>query len=106
MSAYIQALDRIEAQKLAVTTAVTDKAKAEETTPFSAVFDSAMKLIQETNDLQSAAEAEEINMTLGYAKNAHDLTNALNKAELAINYTVAIKNKILEAYREIMNIQI
>lgn len=103
MSAYIQSLDSIDAQKLAVSL---EKTAASNDTPFSAFFDSAMKLIQETNDLQTVANVEEMNMMLGYAENAHDLTNALTKAELAINYTVTIKNKVLEAYREIMNMQI
>lgn len=103
MSVYIQSLDSITAQKLASNL---DKTSAANDNSFSAFFDSAMKLLEETNDLQTVAEAEELNMSLGYAENAHDLTNALTKAELAIEYTVAIKNKVLEAYREIMNIQI
>ncbi len=103
MSAYIQSLDSITAQKVATTL---QKTVEENDTPFSAFFESAVQLIKETNDLQSAAEAEEVKMMLGYAENAHDLTNALTKAELAINYTTTIKNKILEAYKEIMNIQI
>ncbi len=103
MSAYIQSIDSIAAQKLAATL---EKTADSNDRFFSAFFDSAVKLITETNDLQTAANAEEINMMLGYAENAHDLSNALTKAELAINYTVTIKNKILEAYKEIMNIQI
>jgi flagellar hook-basal body complex protein FliE len=73
---------------------------------FQAIFKSAMDLIQETNDFQSTAEAEELNMALGYTDNTHDLTAALRKAELAIQYTVAVKNKVLEAYQSIMSIQV
>ena len=54
----------------------------------------------------SAAEYEELRVSLGYAENTHDLTAALEKAELAVQYTVAVKNKVLEAYKEIMNMQI
>lgn len=75
-------------------------------TSFDAIFQSAMDMVNETNDLQSAAEAEELNMALGYSDNANDLTTALSKAELAVQYTVAVKNKVLEAYKEIMNIQV
>ena len=103
MSAYIQSIDSIAAQKLAATL---EKTADSNDRSFSAFLDSAVKLITETNDLQTAANAEGLNMMLGYAENAHDLSNALTKAELAINYTVTIKNKILEAYKEIMNIQI
>ena len=103
MSVYIQSLDSITAQKLASNLEKTSEANDNS---FSAFFNSAMKLLEETNDLQTVAETEELNMSLGYAENAHDLMDALTKAELAIEYTVAIKNKVLEAYREIMNIQI
>lgn len=103
MSAYIQSLDSITAQKIASTL---EQTSAKNDNSFAAFFDSAIQLLNETNDLQTVAEAEELNMALGYAENAHDLTTALTKAELAITYTVAIKNKVLEAYKEIMNIQI
>lgn len=103
MSAYIQSLDSITAQKLASTLQQTSETKDNS---FSAFFDSAIQLLNETNDLQTVAETEELNMALGYAENAHDLTTALSKAELAITYTVTVKNKVLEAYKEIMNIQI
>lgn len=103
MSAYVQSLDSITAQQLASTLEKTSQSKDNS---FSAFFDSAMQLLTEVNDLQTVAETEELNMALGYAENAHDLTNALTKAELAINYTVAVRDKVLEAYREIMNIQI
>lgn len=103
MSAYIQSINSIESQRLAETLGKTAEVNDNS---FSAVFQSALDLIQETNDLQTTAETEELNMALGYAENPHDLPTTLRKAELAIQYTVTIKNKILEAYREIMNIQI
>ena len=75
-------------------------------TSFDAIMKDAMNLVNEANDLNSAAEYEELRVSLGYAENTHDLTAALEKAELAVQYTVAIKNKVLEAYKEIMNMQI
>ncbi len=75
-------------------------------TSFDAIMKAAMDLVNEANDLNSAAEYEELKVSLGYAENTHDLTAALEKAELAVQYTVAIKNKVLEAYKEIMNMQI
>lgn len=43
---------------------------------------------------------------MGEVDNPHDLTIALGKASQAINYTVAIRDRLLEAYREIMQMQI
>lgn len=75
-------------------------------TSFDAIMKAAMDLVNEANDLNSVAEYEELRVSLGYAENTHDLTAALEKAELAVQYTVAIKNKVLEAYKEIMNMQV
>lgn len=47
-----------------------------------------------------------MNFALGYSDNTHDLAIAQQKAALSLQYTVAVKNKVLEAYKEIMNMQI
>ena len=73
---------------------------------FDSVFQSALKLIKETNDLSNAAELEEIRFAMGDSENLHDLTIALQKAEVAVQYTVAVRDKVLDAYKEIMNMQI
>ena len=51
-------------------------------------------------------ENEEIKFALGETENSHDLTIALEKASTALQYTVAVRDKFLEAYKEIMQIQI
>lgn len=73
---------------------------------FSSLLSSAMDMIKETNDLSNAANAEQMNFSLGYSDNTHELAIAQQKAALSLQYTVAVKNKVLEAYKEIMNIQI
>ncbi len=73
---------------------------------FSSVLDAAMTLVNDTNNFSNAAEAEQLNFAMGYSNNAHDLAIAQQKAALSLQYTVAVKNKFLEAYKEIMNIQI
>ena len=72
---------------------------------FDSVFQSALNLLKETNDLSNDAELEEIRFAMGDSENLHDLTIALQKAEVAIQYTVAVRDKVLEAYKEIMNMQ-
>lgn len=73
---------------------------------FSSLLSSAMKMIKETNDLSNAANAQQMNFALGYSDNTHDLAIAQQKAALSLQYTVAVKNKMIEAYKEIMNMQI
>lgn len=73
---------------------------------FDSVLSAAMNMLNETNDLQNDAESAKIQFALGQADNPHDMQIAAQKALTAINYTVAIRDKMLEAYREIMNMQI
>ena len=75
-------------------------------TMFDAFLNTAINNINSTNSLLSDAEDEEIKFAMGEVENTHDLTIALQKASTALQYTVAVKNKLIEAYREIMQIQI
>lgn len=80
--------------------------ETESSDAFSSLLQSAMEMINETNNLSNAANAEQMNFALGYSDNTHDLAIAQQKASLSLQYTVAVKNKVLEAYKEIMNMQI
>lgn len=73
---------------------------------FSSVLQSAKDMLNETSELQNAAEEAEMQFMLGYATNTHDLQAAQEKADIALNYTIAVRDKMLEAYKEIMNMQI
>lgn len=77
-----------------------------EGTMFEALLNSAVDNIKTTNSYLSDAENEEIKFALGETENTHDLTVALQKASTALQYTVAIRDRLLEAYKEIMNMQI
>ena len=73
---------------------------------FGSILDVAMNMINETNDYQNAAEAAEIQFALGEAVSTHELAVAQQKANVALQYTVAVRDKILDAYKEIMNMSI
>ena len=73
---------------------------------FSSILDSMIGAIDETNDLQNYAESAEIQFALGQSENTHDLLIAQTKATVALQYTVAVRDKLVEAYKEIMNMQI
>ena len=73
---------------------------------FSSILDSAMNMINETNELRNVADSEQIRFALGEAENTHDLLIAETKALTALQYTVAVRDKALDAYKEIMNMQI
>ena len=71
---------------------------------FSSVL--SMNMVSETNDLQNNAQSEAIRFALGQSENTHDLSTAQTKALTAIQYTVAVRDKMIDAYKEIMNMQI
>jgi flagellar hook-basal body complex protein FliE len=73
---------------------------------FSDILQSAINMVNETNDLQNQAEEAEIEFALGDSTNTHDLQIAQQKASIALQYTVAVRDKLLEAYKDIINIQI
>ena len=73
---------------------------------FSSVLSSAMNMVSETNDLQNNAQSEAIRFALGQSENTHDLSSAQTKVLTAIQYTVAVRDKMIDAYKEIMNMQI
>ncbi len=73
---------------------------------FDNMLTAAMSNLGTTNAYLSDAENEEIRWALGETESTHDLTNALQKASVSLQYTVAVRDKLLEAYKEIMQIQI
>ena len=72
---------------------------------FEALFESTLAMINDTNSLTNAAEEEEMKYALGISTNVHDLQIAQSKANTSLQYTVAVRNKMVEAYKEIMNLQ-
>ena len=83
-----------------------EKKQTTDGTFLDSVLNSAIDNIKTTNNYLSDMENEYISFALGETENAHDLTIAMQKASSALQYTVAVRDKLLEAYREIMQIQI
>ena len=69
-------------------------------------LNTAIDNVKITNSYLSDAENEKIRFALGETDNTHDLTIAMDKASTALQYTVAIRDKVMEAYKELMQIQI
>ena len=69
------------------------------TASFDSLLSSAMKMVQETEDYSNAAEEEEIKYATGQSASMQQ------KANVSLQYTVAVKNTAVEAYKSIMNMQ-
>ena len=73
---------------------------------FGLAMQNAMNMVKETNDLQNKYESAEIQFALGDAINTHDLQIAQEKANVSLQYTIAVRDKLISAYQELMNMQI
>jgi flagellar hook-basal body complex protein FliE len=95
----------------AVKSSLTDKINATDTDNdsedvFGTFLNAAVSNITDTNEALSNKENEELKWAMGISEDSHDLTVAVGKAETALSYTVALRDKLLDAYKEIMQIQI
>lgn len=72
---------------------------------FEAMFQSALNMVNETNAYTDAAEQAEMDYAMGLTTSTHDLRIAQSKANISLQYTVAVRNAVLDAYKEIMQIQ-
>lgn len=73
---------------------------------FDSVLQSMMNMVNEASYTQNKAEEAMMQFELGYATNTHDLNAIQEKADIALNYTIAVRDRMLEAYKEIMNMQV
>ena len=86
--------------------AIPDMEKKTEAGSFDNFLNAAINMLNETNQYENAAEAAEIQFALGESVSTHDLMVAQEKANIALQYTVAVRDKLLESYNSIMNMQI
>lgn len=82
------------------------KVNTDNTQAFDSLLNSAVSLYQETNQYQKKAEQAELNFAMGYSTSTHDLALAQQKASIALQYTVRITNSVVDAYKELMNMQL
>lgn len=92
--------------KEAAKAAPTNKPESYADQGFENLLHTAIDNLVTTNDYLSDAENEEIKWALGETENTHDLSIALQKASTALQYTVAIRDKLLDAYKELINMQV
>ncbi len=62
--------------------------------------------VTEINQLQNSADKAITNVQLGQSGSIHDAMIALEKADLSFRAMMQVRNKILEAYQEVMRMQV
>ena len=69
---------------------------------FSGTFENSLKSV---NDLQTAKTSAVESFASGETQNVHELMISLQKAGLAMSLTSAVRNKVMDAYRELSKMQ-
>lgn len=64
------------------------------------------KGVKEVNHLQSQADDLAEKLASGDIENVHEAMIAMQKAKLAFEFTVQVRNKVIDAYQEIMRMQV
>lgn len=61
--------------------------------------------LESVNKDQLEAEAMDTAFIMGETDNIHEVMIASQKAELSLSFAVEVRNKVTEAYKEIMRLQ-
>ena len=90
-------------QQLNINSSINNGASKSERVSFTDFLNNA---VQDVNKLQ--LESEQLNeaFAMGNNDNIHQVVIAAEKADIALQFTVQIRNKILEAYQEIMRMPV
>ena len=69
-------------------------------------FEALEKSMEDVNVNQLQADASIKDLVAGRTKNIHETMLAIQKADLSLKTMMQVRNKILEAYKEIMRMQV
>jgi len=62
--------------------------------------------INEVNEMLGAADKSARDLATGKAENLHDAMITMEKAETAFKLLVQVRNKVIDAYQEVMRMQV
>ncbi len=72
----------------------------------STFFDALQNSMSEVNQSQLESDSAVKDLIAGKTKNLHETMLQLQKADLSLKTMMQVRNKILEAYKEIMKMQV
>lgn len=87
----------------ALTTQATQRTQAESATGFANLLEQALQPVREAD---TAAKSESLGLLTGETTSIHQVVLAAEKADLALQLTLQIRNKAMDAYNEIMRMQL
>lgn len=100
MKAYSNAMHNFSKAQKATTGQSFSLPKPEKTAFAETVKDS----VQKTNDMQQEKSKAIQSFASGETQNVHELMITLQKASISMSMTSAVRNKVMEAYKELSRI--
>ncbi len=73
---------------------------------FTSFFDASVNMLNQTNNYQNEAKQLQLDFASGKTDDILAVTLAQEKAMTALNFTVQVTNKFMDAYNEIMRLQL
>lgn len=80
--------------------------KNETENPFSAFFNAALNVMEDTNSIIAQSEQLQLDFATGRTDDILAVQMSLGRANDALNFTAQVTSRIIESYREIMRMQI
>ncbi len=57
------------------------------------------------NESEKIAQANDVQLSIGNVDNVHELRIDSMKADLTLNFAIEVRNKLVQAYKELMRMQ-
>ncbi len=97
LKAYLQNLNEVNSNA---------KEASDKKTSEKGFLDTIEDSLKKVNELQIEKEELIKEFAVGKNQNIHELMIAIQKASVAVKLTAAVRNKVLEAYKQMMNMPI
>ena len=78
----------------------------EQLSPFSAFFNAALNMLNDTNRMAAVAEQAQLDFATGRLDDIIAVQLAMDRMSNALSFTTQVTNRIIESYREIMRMQL
>jgi len=75
-------------------------------TPSGSFTEMLNKAVEKTNELQVQGDKASAELMAGRTKNIHESLLVLERADLSLKLMMQVRNKVLDAYKEIMRMQV
>lgn len=69
---------------------------------FEDIYKAAINLIEDTNNLELEADQKSLDFAMGKTSNIEEVLIAQEKANILLQFTIQVRNKAVESYKEIM----